>query len=607
MEKRYRITNPQGEVRENLTKEDVSNFKASKGGVVPEGYVLESYDVDVAEGTNEEPQPSAEQNQENLRPTTSQQREEAFGNDASILPYTADKLMRDGDWGVVPLVKDILSLPGRAITSYFTDNPMGTTSEEAASNGGASGLIQGITRSPWTLATAPLAGVGSGLSLLGRVGLQAGIGAGMTGLDVATKQEGYESEDPVLDILVGGALGAGFEGISSGVRELISRYGKEQARRIIEGMMFGNVNGARTLSGKDIASYLADPVHKEAFENALASVSRIGKRTTKVDEAAEAANERFLVNAKNRGESPNVNGVQDAEVAGVKKAGNNGLSADEGSTALDDDLVTTARTKPWDENAVAARNMIIHDPKRVEWKGYTYNKGGFTQGMSQSNKLTGYTKSNGARPGNIYPEEGAFLDELALYFDRVAKGQADRYNSLNIKGQLYEPSPEAVGKFFFEKYFKPLQEAAFSASGITENKLLDVMKIAARQNDEIAMGAILNAGKKLGFTDEQINKLYKDAVTSGTNTKLSELIKSGKDVSKYNGNLPVDIKLVSAKGLNPLAGISRLAGPMNSLADRLSVRNASMDVVGKKNVLPANMDYLLRAGLYGNTQDVKKK
>lgn len=596
----FAVNKKTGEVLETANDEELEQLLTA----FAEDGVIEDWDVsDVNQMSKpEDKKPSVAER------TTAEQRKETFGSDAEWLPYSADHLMRTGDWGVVPLVKDMLSMPGRALTSLFSDNSFGTTSEEATSKGGFSGLLQGVTRSPWTLATAPFAGAGAGLSVLGRMGLQAGIGAGMTGLDVATKQEGYESEDPVLDILLGGALGAGFEGISTGVRELVSRYGKEQARRIIEGMLFGNVNGARTISGKDIAQYLSDPVRKEAFENAMAGVSRIGRRNTKLDEATEAANERFLANAKKRQvNSANPNGVEDAEVVGMSKAGKKSLSPDEGSTALDEDLVTTARTQPWDENAVAARNMIIHDPKRVEWKGYTYNKGGFGNGMSQSNKLTGYTKSNGARPGNVLPEEGAFLDELALYFDRVAKGQADRYNSINIKGQLYEPNPEGVGKFFFNTYFKPLQDAAFSASGITENKLLDVMKIAAKQNDEVAMGAILNAGKKLGFTDEQIAELYKDAMTVGTNSKLSDLIVSGKDISKYKGNLPVDVKLVSAKGLNPLSGVSRLAGPANSLADRLSVRDASFNTVGKKNVLPANIDYLLRAGVYGNTQDVKGK
>lgn len=221
MEKRYRITNPQGEVREDLTKEDVSNFKASKGGVVPEGYILESYDVVVDEETPVEENPATE-----VKPTTNEGRQNAYGTAAKLFPYTADAKMSGQEPGFKEGFKDVFSLPGRALTSIFSDNDMGVTSEEA-NHGKEGSLLQGVTRSPWTAAgalSAPVVAAATApLGLLSGVMGQAWLGAGLAGMDVGSRQYGYESKNPVAEVLLGGAMSAGGEGLAQGVSGLAAK------------------------------------------------------------------------------------------------------------------------------------------------------------------------------------------------------------------------------------------------------------------------------------------------------------------------------------------------------------------------------------------------
>lgn len=180
----YRITNPQGEVRDNLTWEDVSAFKEAKGGAVPEGYVVESY----------EPY---------------QQRREQFGRLADVFPYLATaqqngvKFPNNGMAGV----KDVASLPGRYIASLFAQ-PLGRTSEESASRRFL-GPTESLVRSPWNVFAFCPAGT-SFKTAKSMIGAGAATGAALGLTDAMNRQQGYEAsgEDIAIETGLAGTLGA---------------------------------------------------------------------------------------------------------------------------------------------------------------------------------------------------------------------------------------------------------------------------------------------------------------------------------------------------------------------------------------------------------------
>lgn len=575
----YRITNPQGEVRDNLTREDVSAFKEAKGGVVPEGYVVESYES--------EPEQTEVTNAYQQEPY--QQRSEKYGAAADVFPYITDAIDKNPD--KIPFVegvKDVFSLPMRGVLGlseklYDGSFSFGRTSEESEN------LADKIARDPWMAASA-LGGSGLGLAIKGapfydRLAAQGLFGLGSSLASDASKQEGYKPEsmeDYVTNATIGLALGGLGEAGATAFRTLVSKYGKEQARRVIEGLMFGGVNKNRSVSGRDIGAFLSDPNNKAAFQNAIESLNQLGNKTKNLDEAVEKARQEFLSSAKKAPRSLR-KGESEAEILGVNVKGKNSLSPDN-STAMEENLTETARKEPWDANAVAARNMSFSAPDRVSFNTYKYDGKGFANNLQQSDQLTGYVKKGTS--AKVKQSDADFLDELAKYFDLSAKGSGDRFGDLKINGQTYSPTAGGVGKYFFDRFMTPLQEAALSSSGITPRKLLDVMRMASLQNDSEAIHIIMHAAKKLGYSDEAISAMEKAAIIAGKNEKLSDLIKGGRDIAKYPANTPVYLNVANLKSVNPLAGVSRFAKTADGIANLLAVRDANLNPTRNIRVIP---------------------
>lgn len=530
--------------------------------------------------------------------TNPESREEQYGTLGKLFPNTADAYMREGKAGFKEGFEDVFSLPGRLAASvserlYNGDGEwtgtMGRTNRES------NGLIEGVVRNPYMAfgaLTAPIIGADMAAMGFGKGALA--LGQGLYGGVMSAAESVADGNDDVSTLIRDAGLGfvggAGGEALSNLGKYLLKRYSMSQARRILEGMDFGNVNGAREKTSEEVLQFLADPKGKELFDEVTKSVGHVGRRTTKLEDNVKRYEKAFLDNAGNRNSQRLDPKVQDAEIVGSTKA-SNAVSPDAGSTPLEENLIETARLNPWDDNAWAARELAVNDPKRVPFKPWTIDKGSIQGGGVQNSGVVGTTKSNKVSIGNVYPEEGKFLDRLAEIFDRASKEASGSYGDINIRGNRYPRSPGGVRSYLFDTYFTPLQDAAFGAKGITKEKLLDVMAFAAKQNDTMVMESILQAGKELGFSQRQIAEMLDAAVRIGKEGKLIELIKSGKDMSKYAGNLPININLVNAKILNPMAGISRFSRPATSLTESFDTPKGTL------NYLERGGRTLLNSGL----------
>lgn len=200
---KYRIIAPSGAIRDNLTEQDVRDFRKAKidAGKSLDGFQVESYDD------------GSKSSSSSLAPH--QKRQQKYGTLGSMFPYTYDQIDRYGELNAqnaiprgLAIAKDIASYPGRIAAGgldYLVnrDNSLGKTSEEAMRKGLTVG---GILRNPLT----PLSLV-PGLAPVS-VGEAVGMGAAFGAADAAISQP-YDGETDLgrlVNIAKGAAIGAGF-------------------------------------------------------------------------------------------------------------------------------------------------------------------------------------------------------------------------------------------------------------------------------------------------------------------------------------------------------------------------------------------------------------
>lgn len=280
----YKITNPKGEVKSNLTKEQVKDFKMALARRNPPildpkaaGYIVEV-----------EPESSVEEPEK----TTYEGRKEYFGGGAlgalaEAFPNLAEQYMqgnRDYNLGTLRAgISDAFSLPGRFVASAANkSNILGGGGEFnlGARSGEGTNLAGSIARDPITGATSvaggPLAAgvkgtANLGKSVLGNAGrVIGGVGAGAiegAGLEIASSAL-KEGELPSgKNLAIGAGFGAGFEGVGQAVNMLMQKYGKNLVDASVAALLKGNVNAHVTDAEK--AVFLADPKNIDALNRVL--------------------------------------------------------------------------------------------------------------------------------------------------------------------------------------------------------------------------------------------------------------------------------------------------------------------------------------------------
>lgn len=281
----YKITNPRGEVKSNLTREQVKEFKMALARRNPPildpkaaGYTVEEESESIVEEPGNK--------------TTFQERKEYFGGGASgalaeAFPNLAEQYMqgnRDFNLGTVRAgISDAFSLPGRAVASLANkSNLVGGSGEFnlGARSGEGTNLAGSITRDPITGATLPATGpfaagvkgaANVGKSVLGNAGrVIGGVGAGAiegAGLEIASSALKEGKLPSVKNLAIGAGFGAGFEGVGQAVNMLMQKYGKNLVDASVAALLKGNVNAHVTDAEK--AAFLSNPNNMDALEKVI--------------------------------------------------------------------------------------------------------------------------------------------------------------------------------------------------------------------------------------------------------------------------------------------------------------------------------------------------
>lgn len=417
------------------------------------------------------------------------------------------------------------------------------------------GLVAAPAIGPVLAAESTLPGIIAGNAVTG-------LGLNLAGQAIENGQ--IDPSEAGVSAIVGGIGGA----VASGLSRLISMYGKEQVRRVAEFMRFGNAKTDRKLTDKDLVEIFSDPEKKARLEKALQSIGFRNKEKS-LNLARNDAADKFLADFSTPSTDikPNVEPLSDLSRGDIEKASLN---------IMED---------PYDGYSRAVLEMSANDPSRsVKWKPLKFEKNSVSDTQNYGNAdifTTG--KNRKAQEVNLLPKDAAFLEKLHAGFSALAKNAPNERNNLNLKGERYITNPKAMSKVFYEDYFKPLQDAAISPVGITEDAFAIVLSRAAKNNDVRAMNAILKAADVLGFSKEQIEvglNLSKDVGQIG---KLQQAISTGADVNKYGGDLPLNLSVINAKGLNPLAGVSGFAGKAyKSMGKTYDLDNA-LNIVSRKS------------------------
>lgn len=282
----YRITNPKGEIRTGLTKEDMSNFKKSlgkKGITDPKaaGYVVE------IEHDAENDLPSIAQHETNKNPTYAERRE-YFKNTsptlAEVFPNLAEQYMKGNtgyNLGTLNAgISDVLSYPGRLLMSIgnskdSNDNEgfnLGRRSQDVGGTG-----FGNTVRSPMftggLLLTPAMGATSAAGGMLPNIGRGAAIGAAFGGTDA--ELSGREAGP--MDYGVGAAVGGAFEPVAtvaSKAVQLLRKFGGNLERAVASALKLGNTE--RMLTDAEYAAFRADPANKEVFDEAMNAVESYG-------------------------------------------------------------------------------------------------------------------------------------------------------------------------------------------------------------------------------------------------------------------------------------------------------------------------------------------
>lgn len=290
----YKITNPKGEVKSNLTREQVKEFKMALARRNPPildpkaaGYTVEEESESIVE------EPSNK--------TTYQERKDYFGGGvpgalAEMFPNLAEQQMRGNkvefnlgrnnagkNFDMVRAgVSDVFSLPGRFVSSLANkSNLIGDSGEfNLGQRSGEEGgnIFGNIVRDPITGATIVS---GSALANGVRYGAEAGANLGTVGryagaaLAGAAEGTGIEAASSVLndrkltgkDIAIGAGLGAGFESIGTVIQQLLQKFGKDYVKAVASSLRLGNTD--RVMTDEEFIKFLSDPRNRDALEKAL--------------------------------------------------------------------------------------------------------------------------------------------------------------------------------------------------------------------------------------------------------------------------------------------------------------------------------------------------
>ena len=286
----YKITNPKGEIKSGLTKQQVKEFKMALAKRNPPivdpkaaGYIVEEeVEAPVKETGNR---------------TSYEDRKSYFGEGASgalaeTFPNLAEQYMqgnRDYNLGTVRAgLSDAFSLPGRTIASLANkSNIVGGGGEFnlGARGGEGTNLAGSIVRDPITGATTAISGplasgvkgaAKIGMSLLGKAGrVIGGAGAGAVegaGLEIASSGL-KEGELPSgKDLVIGAGFGVGFEGVGQAINMLMQKYGNNLVDASVAALMKGNVNAHVTDAEK--AMFLSNPNNMDALKQVLEQQTR---------------------------------------------------------------------------------------------------------------------------------------------------------------------------------------------------------------------------------------------------------------------------------------------------------------------------------------------
>lgn len=288
----YKITNPKGEVKSNLTREQVKEFKMALARRNPPildpkaaGYTVEEESESIVEEPGNK--------------TTYEERKEYFGGGASgalaeAFPSLAEQYMfgnKEFNLGNLRAgFSDVLSLPGRTLPSLANkSNLVGGSGEFnlGARSGEGTNLIGSILRDPITSATIPVGGyLAKGVGTVADIGAKVLKNAGRYGENVGraagsmvaggAEGAGIEAASSLLnrgelpsakDVAIGAGLGAGFETVGNVVQQLMQRYGRDLVDASVAALLKGNVKAHVTPEEK--AAFLADPKNHDALQQVL--------------------------------------------------------------------------------------------------------------------------------------------------------------------------------------------------------------------------------------------------------------------------------------------------------------------------------------------------
>lgn len=179
-------------------------------------------------------------------------------------------------------IKDVASLPGRALDAVNNSVFGNNTFDLGRRTGEGGGFVSEIVRDP----TLPFMTVGApylakgvqlganlgkkvnlGKNSLGKVFGAIGAGALEGGALEAANAAVNERDITLPGVITGAAMGGVFEGLGQGVQALLQKYGKDLVRTTAESLKLGNTE--RRMTDKDLKDFLSNEKNVELVEAVL--------------------------------------------------------------------------------------------------------------------------------------------------------------------------------------------------------------------------------------------------------------------------------------------------------------------------------------------------
>ena len=565
MSKKYRITAPSGKVREDLTYQDVLNFKNAKmnAGKSLEGFSVEEYDDGASEPSKSSP----------VTKNSHQERQQKYGTLGSMFPYLADDYDRNGSVSTlegairrgVAGVKDVASYPGRAAAGLIDyavngDYSLGKTSEEAFAKGQSFG---GILRDPYSLIMAKP--VGNGTRLV-KAAKEAALGASVGALESSTRQEGYG-----MSPLVGAGIGAG-AGLLGILPSALASAMRSRIRNI-DSMTKEELNALANAS-------LRGPGSKPLNDIEIAQL--IESQPEVIDIIARTANRRDLSTLQNEAarklENFGMTPIKETAM-GTKVGRNEYLSRGKmGKTMTPKESIfaeqsRTVRDRLKAAKAEGAPKAIVAEDTQELARLQSEQKAArgkremnYSEGVDQLRQ----TPSRTSQKAVTDEKTAKFFDDLNMLMDDAVTKMSATWRTeggrlrRNARGQIIPETPEQIGNRandYINMLSDKVQGRARSKerglnesdARITNEDISVVLRKMAAGNEFEFMDALLNACTWLDDATKQSLKRYAMVEKAAGNaqsfmgTKMQYLDEDGNIVGNLVGRTPVGRTVKFAK------------------------------------------------------------